>query len=141
MSKRRVVCIDDNEWIGESIQRMIVRDPDLEWAGWLPAPIPALELVSRLNPDLVLLDVDIPGHDALELIADLAQNAPDVQVVMLSGHVRHEYIARALEAGAWGYIYKGEEVPVIRAVLATILAGNVGLSPTVEDEYTRAPRT
>jgi DNA-binding NarL/FixJ family response regulator len=69
------------------------REPRLEWAGWLPDAGELLgEEAHACRPDIVLLDVDMPGRDPFEAVTALAAVCPDVRVVMLSGHVRNELV-------------------------------------------------
>src|SRR5688572_23625815 len=96
----RVMCVDDNEWIGESIQRILRHHPDLVWAGWLSSATGLAAEVETRDPDVLLLDIDIPGEDPFDALASLATARPELRVIMLSGHVRAEYIDRALLGGA-----------------------------------------
>lgn len=133
----RVMCVDDNEWIGESIQRILRRHTDLAWAGWLATASGLAGEVDSRDPDVLLLDIDIPGEDPFDALASLAEARPEVRVIMLSGHVRAEYIDRALAAGAWGYISKNDETDSIVSAIRQAMAGEVALSPVVAAELAR----
>jgi DNA-binding NarL/FixJ family response regulator len=91
------------------------------------------------RPQILLLDVDLPGSDAFALLSRLTRDFPATRVVMLSGHVRREYIERALDGGAAGYIVKDEGIPVIMELIKRSLAGEVVLSPTAKRSLIGAP--
>jgi DNA-binding NarL/FixJ family response regulator len=133
----RVLCVDDNRWIGESIERILRAHPDLAWAGWVCGSAGLVEALSADCPDVVLLDIDIPGEDSFVALEALVKAYPDVRVIMLSGHVRGEFVDRALVAGAWGYISKNDETAMIVAAIRQAVAGETALSPMVAAELAR----
>ena len=128
-----VMVIDDNDLVGEAIARWANRQSDsVRWLGWTGDGATAPALVAERRPDVVLLDVDIPGVDTFGLIGRLKARHPDMQVVMLSGHVREEFIDRAADAGAMGYIVKDEAPREILALARRAAAGECVLSPTAQ---------
>ena len=133
----RVLCVDDNDFVAEAIERKLRREPGFEWAGWLPDTIDLTERVRQSGADVVLLDVDIPGRDSFEALAELSAGEPSIRVIMLSGHVRSDYIDRAVEAGAWGYLSKGEENDVILDAIRRVAAGGFALGNEAESVYHR----
>ena len=98
----RVLCVDDNDFVAEAIRRKLSLDPAFAWAGWLPEAKDLVKTVQQSRADVVLLDIDKPGKDSFEALAELAGAVPEARVIMLSGYVRADYIDRAVEAGAWG---------------------------------------
>ncbi len=133
----RVLCVDDNDFVAEAIERKLRREPGFEWAGWLPDTLELTDRVKRSGAHIVLLDVDIPGRDSFEALAELSAEVPDVRVIMLSGHVRSDFIDRAVEAGAWGYLSKGEENDVILDAIRRVAAGGFALGIEAESVYHR----
>lgn len=131
------MCVDDNEWIAEAIERRLRRDDGFEWLGWLPSTAGLLEQAGSLRPDIVVLDVDIPGEDTFEAIRLLATRLPGARVMMLSGHVRSDYVDRAVAAGAWGYISKNEDTGTILGAMRRIAAGEFVLGPESAAECKR----
>jgi DNA-binding NarL/FixJ family response regulator len=125
-----IMVVDDNALFGEAIERWALRQPGLKWLGWTDDGIAAPAIIAERNPDLVLLDVDMPGFDTFGLIRRLAERVPSVKVVMLSGHVRADYIDRAASAGAMGYIVKDEAPGDIFALAARAVEGEFVLSQT-----------
>ncbi len=121
--------MDDNELIAEAIRRRLAREPDLEWVGWLPRAAELAEKCGDLRPDVVVLDVDIPGDDAFQAIREMARVCPSARVVMLSGHARREYVDQAVAAGAWGYLLKSDGTDAIIQAMRTVADGRFVLDP------------
>lgn len=103
-----LLCVDDNVPLAEALHCLIDTEPDLEWAGHLESTDRLLEEALSLKPDLVLLDLDLPGPPALEVLDRLVEQLPDTRVVILSGYMSEALLDRAADAGAWGYINKND---------------------------------
>jgi DNA-binding NarL/FixJ family response regulator len=136
-SVTQVLCVDDNDWVGESVARVLKRTTAYAWAGWLPSPEGLLGRLEASPGAVVFLDVDMPGHDSFEIVAEIARRFPAARVIMLSGHLRLELIDRALASGAWGYVSKNDDTDAILAAIDNVIAGRIALSPAVVDEYQR----
>lgn len=133
----RVLCVDDNRFVAEAIELKLKSEGGFEWCGRLAGAERLVDEASRIRPDVVLLDIDMPGKDAFESLAELAAAHPEVRTVMLSGHVRRELIDRSLEAGAWGYVSKNDGVASIVAAIRQVAKGEVALGPDVAAEHGR----
>ena len=134
----RVVCVDDNRLLAEAVERRLSMDRAFEWGGWLAQTDTLMQDVARLRPDVLLLDIDMPGRDPLELLHELATQHPDTRVVMFSGYVRREYVDRAIEAGAWGYISKNASIEEVLAAIQQVAAGEFVLTSEVLAEHRRS---
>lgn len=121
----RVLCVDDNPLVAEALAMHLEGAGGFDWIGQRPDATSLASAAVELAPDLVLLDVDMPGPDPLEALVELGRIAPSARVVVLSGHVRRELVDRALEAGAWGYLSKGESPRAILEALRRVHAGEV----------------
>src|ERR1044071_1460725 len=104
----RVMCVDDNRHVAEAVELRIRFEPGIEWVGWVSATDTLSARVGRDRPDVILLDIDMPGRDAFDLLRELAEHSPSARTIMFSGYVRSDYIERALDAGAWGYVSKND---------------------------------
>lgn len=133
----RIFCIDDNKLLAETLAHRIGYEEPFEWAGWVHNATEAQEAVRAARPDVIMLDVDMPGHDSFELARDLARLQPNVKVVMFSGHIRVDYIDRAVDAGAWGYLSKNDSMEDILAAIRRVAEGEFALTPDVDMEYWR----
>lgn len=105
----KLVCVEDNRLVGDAIGRKLALDPDFHWMGQVGT---AEELYGKLTPvppDVVCMDLEMPGQDAFAMIRELARRSPTTRVIILTGHMNSSYVDEAIDAGAWGYISKGEE--------------------------------
>jgi two-component system invasion response regulator UvrY len=134
----RILCVDDNELVADALGRRVLHDPGLEWLGLVSDGGVIHSSICELRPDVVLLDVDMPDVDTFSLVERLALDAPAVRVVMFSGHVDVEYINRALDCGAWGYLSKNEDGKVLIDCIKRAGLGEVVLSAEVEAVQKRA---
>jgi len=105
----RLVVADDHPVYRDGIVRALQRSGGFAIVGEAENGIEALDLIRRLQPDLALLDVRMPLLDGVDVVHALALHGPDVPVVMLSAFSDRQLVASALEAGAAGYIGKGED--------------------------------
>ncbi len=130
-----VVVIDDNVLALGSVERFLKASGDFVWCGGVSDPTQALALVERTTPHVVLLDIDIPGADTFELLKRIVTRCPDTRVVMFSGFVHHDYVERALAAGAAGYIIKEE--PVVKTIefIRRAAGGECILSDAAADAF------
>lgn len=112
----RVMCVDDHEVLIEGLKAQFSLDPSIRCIAALSSAGRLIEEAGRLRPDVVLLDIEMPGPDAFETADRLRHMYPRIRVVILSAHVRDGYIDAAFKCGAWGYFAKSDEV-------ATIIAG------------------
>jgi len=135
-SKARVFCADDNPLVTAALQRYVERSPDFDWMGCAEdADELCSEVRSRGCPDIVLLDIDMPGMDPFAAIGELQRCCGRSRILMYSGMVRRDLIDRALEAGAWGYVSKGDGEQSLFEAMRAALAGHLALSPEVRAVY------
>jgi two-component system, NarL family, response regulator DesR len=130
----KVLCVDDNFLVAEGIRIKLLLEGGFEWLGQLPDANRLLAEVQRLRPDIVLLDLDMPGRDAFKALEELAQAEPDVRAVIISGHARSDLVDRAVEAGAWGYISKGDGTDAIVDGIRQVMQGQFVVGPDASSE-------
>jgi DNA-binding NarL/FixJ family response regulator len=122
MRKRliNVLCVDDNTDAVRVLKMLIDREPDLQWVGCLGSARALVSTVRRTKADVVLLDLSMPGPDALEMLAKLVNVHPNARVIIFSAYEDVGHVDAAINAGAWGYVSKnaepGEILAAIRAV-------------------------
>jgi DNA-binding NarL/FixJ family response regulator len=122
-----LICIDDNPLVAEALERRLQLESDFRWLGWLSGRENLVEQVSAREPDIVLLDIDLPGVDAFELVSELTERVPVTRVVMFTGFDRPDYLEQALARGAWGYISKDVSTSVLVDSLRRVARGDVVL--------------
>jgi DNA-binding NarL/FixJ family response regulator len=128
----RVLCVDDHAMLIEGLKaQFALHDEDskrglggpIRCVGSLSSATGLLDAVARLNPDIVLLDIEMPGADTFEMADRLRHMHPRVRVVFLSAHIRDGYIAAAFQCGAVGYFSKSDDLEAIVSGLREIARG------------------
>lgn len=130
----KVVLADDHTLVREGIRGLLeAKMPQLQIVGGAASGEEALKMCRELKPDLLLLDISMPGLGGLEVLAELKGVNPLLKVIILSQHTDRAYVMRALKLGAKGYLAKkalaGELVSAIQAVLE----GRTSLDPSVAE--------
>ena len=113
----RVLCVDDSPQMTRLLERVIQLEPDMNSVGSLQSADDLASEVRRLAPNIVLLDLTMPGRDPLDVIRELSGCVPDTKVIVFSGHSDPEYEQAAISHGAWGFVLKdGGIEPIIEAI-------------------------
>lgn len=126
-----VLCVDDNPHVADALRMLFSRGQWCRWLGWLPDATDLAERVKAVCPMIVLLDLDMPGPDPFEAIAEITAHCPETRTIIFSGHVRKDLIDRAIEAGVWGYVSKNDGEGVLVEAIRKILGGEFALGPEV----------
>lgn len=126
----RIVIVDDDTLICDSLGIILGAQPDIEVSGSGRDGNDAVRLYRELSPDVLLLDIQMPGRDGLSAAEEILASTPDARVVFLTTFSDDEYIVRALRAGARGYLIKQDAAaiaPALRAVMRgqSVLEGEV----------------
>jgi DNA-binding NarL/FixJ family response regulator len=130
--KTKILCVDDHDFLFEGLKSRLSLEKDLEVVGRLPSADTLLPECRRLQPDIVLLDIEMPGADPFEAAEDVKRQCPQTRVVFLSAYIRDHYIGAACKAGAWGYFSKSDETADIIAGLRRVLKGEFAMGPKVQ---------
>lgn len=115
-----VLCVDDHEVLIDGLRAQFEADGRVRCIGALPSADRLIEEAERLDPDVVLLDIEMPGADVFEMADRLRQRRPKQRFAFLSAHVRDGYLSAAYRCGAWGYFAKGDDPHDIVDGLVTI---------------------
>jgi len=126
--KRRVFILDDHQIVREGLTLLINRQPDLVVCGDAEAADVAMNAISGLQPDILIVDISLNGPDGLDFIKTVRASSAGPPVLVLSMHDELIYAERALRAGASGYIMKQEGTERVVIALRRILGGGVYLS-------------
>lgn len=128
----RVLCVDDNALIIEALIVRLGMEPWLHVVKILDQADTLVEAAIASQADVVLLDVDMPGKDAFEAMADLVAGRPESRCIMLSGHVRTDLLDRAVAGGAWGYVSKTAGAEAILKAIRGVCDGHFVVSADME---------
>ncbi len=133
----RIVIADDHELIREGVKKIIRACADIRIVGEAPDLAGTLALVGQHAPDVVVLDISLPGHEGLEGLAELRRRFPSQQVVMLSMYAEERYAVSALRAGAAGYITKAMAAEELVKAIRQVVAGGTYLGPRLAELIAR----
>jgi DNA-binding NarL/FixJ family response regulator len=124
----RILIVDDHPMMREGLRTLISRERDLTVCGEAETAGQALDAVANLKPDLVLVDITLPGRNGIELIKDICALQHALLILVISMHDESLYAERVLRAGARGYIMKQESGPTMMQAIRQVLAGRIYLS-------------
>ncbi len=127
-TRKRIVVVDDHPIFREGLLQSINRQPDLMVCGEAENAPQALSLISELKPDLVLVDISLPGKSGFELVRDIRAMYPEVALLVLSMHDESLYAERVLRAGARGYVMKHERPEQLLEAIRHVLIGRTYVS-------------
>jgi DNA-binding NarL/FixJ family response regulator len=122
---KKVFIVDDHPVFRDGLVRIASAVPGLAVCGEADNAKDAFDAISKLNPDLVLLDISLPGKSGLELLQDVHAMMPELPVLVISMHDEQLYAERVLRAGGRGYILKQEGPEKIRNAITKVLNGRV----------------
>jgi two-component system response regulator NreC len=125
----RVLVVDDHTLVRQGIVGLLGSQPDIEVVGQANSGAEAVTLVGELQPDVVLMDITMPGIGGLEATRAVRERSPKAQVVILTIHDREDYLFQALRAGAAGYVLKGADVGDLLSAVRAAHRGDVYLFP------------
>ena len=127
----RVMLADDHTLVRAGLHKLLDAIPSVAVVGEAGDGQTLLELAAQHHPDVVLMDIAMPGLNGLEATARLLQDNPAVRVMILSMHQSEEYVRRALRLGASAYLLKDAAPMELELALAAVMRGETYLSPAV----------
>jgi DNA-binding NarL/FixJ family response regulator len=129
-----VVLVDDHDIVRRGIRNLLDRAPDIVVVGEARDGFGALRSVTELAPDVLLLDIEMPGLNGIEVTRRLYSGSDTVKILILSAYDDQEYITEVLDNGASGYIIKGEAPEWVVEAIRGVARGEKGwVSPRVAE--------
>jgi len=127
----RVLLADDHRIVREGVCSLLGNEPDMEIVGEAEDGRQALELVSELLPDVIVMDITMPNLNGVDATRQIIRNSPNIKVVALSIHSSRAFVADMLKAGASGYVLKESPFDELVGAIRRVVAGEKHLSPKV----------
>lgn len=131
----RVLLADDHTLVRAGIRALLEKLPGLEVAGEASDGREVLDLIKTRQPDVVLMDISMPGLNGLEALARITRDFPKVRVIILSMHHNDEYVWQALKSGASGYLLKKAATTELPAALKGVAGGEIYLSRQIASQF------
>jgi len=131
MGRMKIMIVDDHPILRKGLSMVINQEPDLVVAGEAEDASAALEMIDSIMPDVVIVDLSLPGVDGIELIKTMKLRYKDLPALVVSMHDESLYAERALRAGARGYIMKQEAVENVLIALRKVLHGEIFVSDKI----------
>jgi DNA-binding NarL/FixJ family response regulator len=131
----RVLLADDHTLVRAGIRALLEKFPGMEVAGEAGDGREVIDLIQARQPDVVLMDISMPGLNGLQALGRIARDFPLVRVIILSMHHNDEYVLQALKTGAAGYLLKRAATAELSAALKTVLAGEIYLSQEIASQF------
>ena len=131
MGNIRVLLVDDHAILREGIRYLLSASGEVDVVGEAQDGVEALEMVERLKPDAVLMDIAMPRMNGIEATTELKKRDPNLPVLILSMYDSEEYVLPILRAGASGYVLKRAAAQELVSALKAVVSGQVILHPDV----------
>jgi DNA-binding NarL/FixJ family response regulator len=128
---KRIVIVDDHPLFRKGLQELIHSDGAFAVCGEAGNAGEAMDVIRKLNPDLAIVDLSLPGANGIELIKNIRAEFPKLPVLVLSMHDESLYALRALRAGADGYVMKHEAMANVIQAIREVFNGRPYLSPAM----------
>ncbi len=141
MERIRLLLVDDHPVVRTGLQGMLAGQPDFEVVGEAADGAEAVALVERLRPDVVLMDLRMPGMDGVAAIRHIKARQPEVQILVLTTYDTDADILRAIEAGATGYLLKDMGREELARAIRAAARGEAILAPPVAAKLMQQVRT
>ena len=137
----RILIADDHSVVRQGLRMFLGVDPELEVIGEARDGTEAVHLARQLSPDVVLMDLLMPGMDGIHATAPIRREIPDTEVVALTSVLQDTSIVEAIRAGAIGYLLKDTEAHELVRAIKAAASGQVQLSPEVAARLLNEVRT
>jgi DNA-binding NarL/FixJ family response regulator len=131
----RVAIADDHAILREGVKLLLEADADIDVIGQASNGLEAVRLAAEEKPDVMLMDIQMPGVDGIEATERVRRQAPTTKVLVLSQIDNEEYLVRVLQAGAMGYVLKQNASEELVAAVHTVHKGHVYMTPYMASRF------
>jgi DNA-binding NarL/FixJ family response regulator len=137
----RIAIVDDHPIVRQGLVSALDDEQDFDVVGSGGDAGEALALVRRYQPDVMLLDLELPNRNGVQAIPDLLEAGRDLKVLVFTAYDTDERVLRAIEAGAKGYLLKGATITELALAIRAVAAGESALAPRVAAKLVSAMRS
>ncbi|MBN1798070.1 MAG: response regulator transcription factor [Spirochaetales bacterium] len=132
--KSRIVIVEDHPIVRRGLKQLIEMEDDLTVSGEAENAVQAVDLITKMQPDLAIVDISLKAGSGLELIKNIVTLYPDMIILVVSMHDECFYAERVIRAGAMGYIMKSEAYQNIMLAIRKVLSGDIYLSDAIRNK-------
>ena len=132
--KKKIILAEDHNILRAGLKALLSSNPDFEIVGEADNGRDAIRRVIQLKPDLVIMDLSMPGMNGMDAVREIKDRMPEVTVLVLTVHSEEEYVMASLQAGANGYVLKDATHNELLTATERVLAGKTYLSPDITEK-------
>lgn len=129
--KIKIMIADDHNLLREGLKQLLEFDGSMEIIAEASDGVECLEILQTVNPDVLLLDINMPLKNGIEVLEELKVSKPDLKILILTVHGEVEYLIKAIDIGADGYIMKDSESSELKRAINEILSGEKYIQPSL----------
>jgi two-component system, NarL family, response regulator NreC len=133
MSKITVVLADDHQLVRQGVRSLLEHEPDMIVVGEASDGLKTVELTARLKPQVLVVDLIMPGLSGVEVTRQLTKASPGTKVILLSMYMDEPYVIKALRYGAYGYVLKESNISDLIRAIREVTMGRHYLSPPLSE--------
>ena len=130
----KVLIVDDHPIFREGLKQILLADPEVSAIDEAANAAEVFSLVRKHNYDVIILDINMPGRNGLEILNDLRAEKPEIRVLVLSMYSEEQFAVQAIKAGASGYLTKNGAARELTVALRKIISGGMFISPAVAEQ-------
>ncbi len=127
----RVMLADDHILMREGIRQLLECDNSIEIVGEVSNGEQCMEMIYKVKPQVLLLDINMPVKNGIEVLKEIRNNRLDIKVLILTVHNEIEYLLRAMDIGVDGYILKESEFSELKRAINTVMSGETYIQPSL----------
>lgn len=137
MKRIKVLIADDHHMVRQGIKQILELENDIEVISQASNGEEAVKLAREYKPDVILMDINMPGMNGLQAIEELKKDEYDHRIVVLTIHQDREYLFKTIQLGAEGYVLKDAESSVLIEAIRTVANGNTYVQPNMTSELVK----
>lgn len=127
----KIMIVDDHSMVREGLKNLLELEENIEVIEQAENGIDCLEKLEKVSPDVLLLDINMPSMDGLEVLSNLKKKNSEVKVLLLTAHNESEYLVKAVELGIHGYVLKDAPSSVLVEAINSIYQGETFIQPSL----------
>lgn len=129
----KIIIVEDHPLFREGIRKIINDQIDLKVVAETESPQEVLELIKKHNPDIIMLDITLPGRSGIDLTKDVRTFYPKLPIIIISMHPEERFAVRAIKAGASSYLSKESDPKIVLDAIRALASGKKYITPKVAE--------